>query len=88
LCRRFASSYASTNKRLLFLPYGDTWRQHRAAFQREVTLQKSLTYVPIQTAETKLLMRDVLRTPAKFMDHFRQYSANVVLKRTLYLLSL
>jgi hypothetical protein len=68
--------------------YSSHTATHRAAFQREVTLQKSLTYLPIQTAETKLLMRDVLRTPAKFMDHFRQYSANVVLKRTLYLLSL
>ncbi|KAF8518571.1 cytochrome P450, partial [Gautieria morchelliformis] len=29
-------------------------------------------------------MRDVLRTPARFMDHFRQYSANVVLKSMLY----
>jgi hypothetical protein len=45
-----------------------------------MTPQKSVTYGPIQAAESKLLMRDMLREPTKFMDHFRQYSANVVLK--------
>ena len=64
----------------MFLPYGEEWRQQRAAFHRDTTPQKSLTYIPIQDAETKLLMRNVLRTPAKFMDHFHQYAANVMLK--------
>ncbi|KAF8577323.1 cytochrome P450 [Ramaria rubella] len=75
-----ADDYASTNKRLLLLPYGEKWRQTRAAFHRDMTPAKTLTYAPIQTAETKVLMRDVLRTPEKFMAHFRQYSANVILK--------
>ena len=82
LVNPFSHSYGSSNKRLVFLPYGDQWRQHRAAFHRDTSPQKSLSYIPIQTAETKLIMRDILRSPAKFMDHFRRYSANVVLKST------
>jgi len=52
-----------------------------------MTPNKIITYLPIQVAETKLLMRDFLRTPERFMAHLRQYSANVILKskRELFL---
>jgi hypothetical protein len=73
-------SYASTNKRLLFLPYGEQWRQQRTAFHRDMTPNKIITYLPIQIAETKLLMGSFLRMPERFMAHLRQYSANVILK--------
>jgi hypothetical protein len=69
------------------LPYGEQWRQQRTAFHRDMTPNKIITYLPIQVAETKLLMRDFLRTPERFMAHLRQYSANVILKskRELFL---
>ena len=52
-----------------------------------MTPNKIITYLPIQIAETKLLMGSFLRTPERFMAHLRQYSANVILKskRKLFL---
>jgi cytochrome P450 len=73
-------SYGSTSKRLLLLPYGEQWRQQRTAFHRDMTPNKIITYLPIQIAETKILMGGFLRTPERFMAHLRQYSANVILK--------
>ena len=73
-------SYGSTSKRLLLLPYGEQWRQQRTAFHRDMTPNKIITYLPIQIAETKLLMGRFLQTPERFMTHLRQYSANVILK--------
>ena len=73
-------SYGSTSKRLLLLPYGEKWRQRRIAFHREMAPNKIISYIPVQTAETKLLVRDFLRTPERFMAHLKQYSANVILK--------
>ncbi|KIM76772.1 hypothetical protein PILCRDRAFT_825997 [Piloderma croceum F 1598] len=77
-----AGRYGSTSKRILLLPYGEQWRQQRTAFHRDMTPNKIITYLPIQIAETKLLMRDFLRRPERFMTHLRQYSANVILKIT------
>lgn len=45
-----------------------------------MTHNKLVTYVPVQVAEAKLLMRSLLLKPEKFMDHLRQYAANVILK--------
>ena len=73
-------SYASSNKRLLLLPYGEQWRQQRTAFHRDMTPSKITTYLPVQIAETKLLMRLFLRTPERFTAHLKQYTANVILK--------
>ncbi|KIM77257.1 hypothetical protein PILCRDRAFT_825599 [Piloderma croceum F 1598] len=77
-----AGRYASTSKRLLFLPYGKQWRQQCTAFHHDMTPNKIITYLPIQIAETKLLMGGLLQTPERFMAHLRQYSANVILKIT------
>ncbi|KAA1472647.1 cytochrome P450 [Dentipellis sp. KUC8613] len=75
-----AGDYGSESKRIVFLPYGEAWRNHRSAFHRDMTPQKAASYVPIQAAEVKLLMRRMLHTPATFIDNFKMYSASVILK--------
>ncbi|KAA1471006.1 cytochrome P450 [Dentipellis sp. KUC8613] len=75
-----AGDYLSTGKRIIFLPYGTTWRNHRAAVHQEMVPSKLQQYHHIQAAEVKLLMQRLLLSPSSFQEHFRQYSGNVILK--------
>ncbi|TFY79077.1 hypothetical protein EWM64_g4936 [Hericium alpestre] len=62
------------------MPYGETWRRQRSAFQRDMTPQKATSYVPLINASCKVLMHALLRSPEQFEENFYKYSGGIMLK--------
>ncbi|KAJ7719207.1 cytochrome P450 [Mycena olivaceomarginata] len=64
---------------IAMMKYGDTWRAHRRLFNQGFTAHASLNYRPKQYKATTKLLCCILSEPDRFMDHFRQWAADIVM---------
>ncbi|KAI2608722.1 cytochrome P450 [Hypoxylon fragiforme] len=72
----------SGGMRGLMAPYGPFWRRWRKLLHSGFMQRQSETYRPIQSLESKVLMKELLETPAKFRTHLERYAASVIVTVT------
>ncbi|KAI2641388.1 cytochrome P450 [Hypomontagnella submonticulosa] len=72
----------SGGMRGLMSPYGNFWRRWRKLLHSGFMQRQSETYRPIQSLESKVLMRDLVKTPAAFRKHLERYAASVIVTVT------
>lgn len=77
-----AGETASAGRRQLYLPYGPQYRVVRKISHALLNITQSTGYRPVQDLESKQLLFDLLRTPERFYDHNRRYSASVIITVT------
>ncbi|KAK7049423.1 hypothetical protein VNI00_006024 [Paramarasmius palmivorus] len=63
---------------IAFMPYGDTWRQHRRLFQ-EGFRESAAEHLPIQMEKTHQLLVNLLKDPANFRAHIRTLTAATIM---------
>ncbi|KAK3689256.1 cytochrome P450 [Podospora appendiculata] len=66
----------------LMAPYGPFWRRWRKLLHGAFMQRQSETYRPVQSLESKVLMRDLLRDPEDFRTHLERYAASVIVTVT------
>ncbi|KAJ4176540.1 hypothetical protein NW755_014354 [Fusarium falciforme] len=71
------SRNASENDQAV-LPYGDRWRYHRRLTHQAVGTQAVRAYRPFQDAEIKILLRDLLTAPDRYVKAIERYSVSIV----------
>ncbi|GBE84042.1 O-methylsterigmatocystin oxidoreductase [Sparassis crispa] len=57
-----------------FMRYGARWRKHRKLFQEYFGQSQSLTYRAHQTEEARMLLKDLLTSPAEFKACTQKYA--------------
>ncbi|THH13309.1 hypothetical protein EW146_g6885 [Bondarzewia mesenterica] len=62
------------------LPYGQTWRKQRKAFEHYSNSSASLNYRDIQEKGVQDLLRRLSETPQDFMEHIRHMSGQTILE--------
>ncbi|THH04571.1 hypothetical protein EW146_g10143, partial [Bondarzewia mesenterica] len=62
------------------MPYGNSWRKHRGAFQKHFHTRATPRYEPIQIREAHALLRNLLHSPENYYHHLRRNAAALVLK--------
>ncbi|CAI4212811.1 unnamed protein product [Parascedosporium putredinis] len=72
----------SNGLRGLMAPYGPFWRRWRKLLHSGFMQRRSETYRPIQSLESKALMRDLLEDPADYRRHLERYAASVIVTVT------
>ncbi|KAI2603637.1 cytochrome P450 [Hypoxylon sp. NC1633] len=72
----------SGGMRGLMAPYGSFWRRWRKLLHSGFMQRQSETYQPIQSLESKVLMHDLLQSPARFRKHLERYAASVIVTVT------
>ena len=60
------------------LPYNDQWRYHRRLMHNATGMQAIRGHRPIQDNEIKVLTRDLLVSPDKFVKAIERYSISIV----------
>ncbi|KAK0385962.1 hypothetical protein NLU13_7136 [Sarocladium strictum] len=66
----------------LMAPYNAFWRRWRKLLHSGFMQRASESYRPIQSLESKVLMWDLLSTPAQFRTHLERYAASVIVTIT------
>ncbi|KAJ7182865.1 cytochrome P450 [Mycena crocata] len=59
--------------------YTETWRTLRRTAHAILTPQASARHLPVQLAESKQLLYDILHSPQSFYTHIRRFSNSVIL---------
>ncbi|KAL0252995.1 hypothetical protein SLS55_008440 [Diplodia seriata] len=77
-----AQDIASAGRRQLFLPYGPRWRQIRRHGHALLSAPACARYQPIQDAESRQLLAELLGDPAAFYQINRRYAASVIMRAT------
>ncbi|PKS11704.1 hypothetical protein jhhlp_001692 [Lomentospora prolificans] len=72
----------SNGLRGLMAPYGPFWRRWRKLLHSGFMQRRSETYRPIQSLESKVLMKDLLDDPANYRRHLERYAASVIVTVT------
>lgn len=72
----------SGGMRGLMAPYNSFWRRWRKLLHGGFMQRQSESYRPIQSLESKVLMRDLLKTPNDFRTHLERYAASVIVTVT------
>jgi len=72
----------SNGLRGLMAPYGPFWRRWRKLLHSGFMQRRSETYRPLQSLESKVLMNDLLDTPADYRRHLERYAASVIVTVT------
>lgn len=72
----------SAGMRGLMAPYNDFWRRWRKLLHSGFMQRQSETYRPIQSLESKVLMRELLDNPGEFRTHLERYAASVIVTVT------
>ena len=74
----------SGQKRQIFMPYGEDWRNLRKVTHAALNLPTSMSYTPIQDFESKQVLYEYLHAKDEwaFYDINRRYSASVILTIT------
>ncbi|KAF4581329.1 hypothetical protein EYR40_002917 [Pleurotus pulmonarius] len=57
------------------LPYGDTWRKHRALYHNKFKQESIHQFIPLLTCKAHDLLRQLLATPDERVAHIRNYPA-------------
>ncbi|KIJ51011.1 hypothetical protein M422DRAFT_244987 [Sphaerobolus stellatus SS14] len=60
------------------LPYGDTWRKHRTLYNQQMHKGAISQFEPLQYSAVRLLLRNVLDSPANLTQHVTRMSASIV----------
>ncbi|KAL1798265.1 hypothetical protein ACET3X_002302 [Alternaria dauci] len=68
------ASKGNDGLRMLFMPYGDTWRMIRKIVHNNLNIKAARTYVPYQELENKAMLAGFLDSPDLFADHIRRYT--------------
>ncbi|KAJ3504258.1 hypothetical protein NMY22_g17982 [Coprinellus aureogranulatus] len=72
------------NMRGLGMPYGQRWRNWKQLMHASMNIEAAKGYRPLQDAESKLLLRDILLSPQgpadyqSHLEHLRRYAVSVV----------
>ncbi|RKU43469.1 hypothetical protein DL546_001781 [Coniochaeta pulveracea] len=72
----------SNGMRGLMAPYGAFWRRWRKTLHSGFMQRQSETYRPIQSLESKVLMKELLDEPEGYRRHLERYAASVVVTVT------
>jgi cytochrome P450 len=72
----------SNGMRGLMAPYGAFWRRWRKTLHSGFMQRQSETYRPIQSLESKVLMKELLDEPEDYRRHLERYAASVVVTVT------
>ncbi|KAJ7471423.1 cytochrome P450 [Mycena galericulata] len=72
----------SNNLRGLMSGNGPFWRRWRRVLHGSFMQKASDTYKPIQSLESKQLMSELIKSPAKYREHFERYATSVVVMIT------
>ncbi|KAI0080439.1 cytochrome P450 [Panus rudis PR-1116 ss-1] len=72
-----AGEILSDNKRGLMLPYGEEWRKWRKVLHSGLHARKAEMYTPMQSLESKVTLRDILRHPEDWDENLQRYAASV-----------
>ncbi|KAH9847890.1 CyP450 monooxygenase [Lenzites betulinus] len=65
---------------MVFMPYGQRWRQHRRIFWQHFRPAVISKYYPIQQAETRRFLARLLQSPLQLKDHIRILFSGIMLK--------
>lgn len=57
------------------MPYGNYWAQHIKLFKQELNPTGSARFYPYQIKAYHELLRRLLDSPERFLEHLRQYAA-------------
>ncbi|KAJ7108066.1 cytochrome P450 [Mycena crocata] len=68
----------SNNMRGLMSENGPFWRRWRRVLHGSFMQKSSDTYKPIQSLESKQLMAELIKSPAKYRQHVERYATSVV----------
>ncbi|KAJ7067247.1 cytochrome P450 [Mycena amicta] len=68
----------SNNMRGLMSHNGPFWKRWRRVLHGSFMQKTSDTYKPVQSLESKQLMAELLKTPAKYRQHIERYATSVV----------
>ncbi|KAF7336962.1 Cytochrome P450 [Mycena venus] len=68
----------SDNLRGLMSEVGPFWRRWRRVLHGSFMQKTSDTYKPVQSLESKQLMWELTKTPAKYREHIERYATSVV----------
>ncbi|KIJ31350.1 hypothetical protein M422DRAFT_267022 [Sphaerobolus stellatus SS14] len=60
------------------LPYGDTWRKHRTLYNQQMHKGAISQFEPLQYSAVRLLLRNVLDSPASLTRHVTRMPASIV----------
>ncbi|KAF8815593.1 cytochrome P450 [Phlegmacium glaucopus] len=63
--------------------YGDTWRNNRRTLHRKYRPDAALAYRPTQLKKVHELLRNLLKDPNNFVDHYK-YTAASIIMATVY----
>ncbi|KAF4466280.1 hypothetical protein FALBO_6862 [Fusarium albosuccineum] len=72
----------SGGMRGLMAPYASYWRRWRKLLHSGFMQRQSESYRPVQSLESKVLMHDLLKSPADFRTHLERYAASVTVTVT------
>jgi hypothetical protein len=61
-----------------FMPYGQSWKDHRKIFHQELNLTGVIRCRPHILVVTRKFLRAILQSPDDFMEHLRQYVLSVL----------
>ncbi|KAF2461513.1 cytochrome P450 [Lineolata rhizophorae] len=70
--------FNATNYNQVVLTYGDRWRLHRRLMHTVVGSQAVRSWRDIQSAESKIMIRDLLDEPEDYVFHIERYACSVV----------
>lgn len=56
---------------LVFLPYGNEWRDHRRIFHQEMRPEAAVKYRPAHMVKAHDLLRRLTTTPNLFSEHVK-----------------
>ncbi|ESK94724.1 cytochrome p450 [Moniliophthora roreri MCA 2997] len=62
-----------------FMPYGDSWRDHRKLFHQEFQPPATLRHRPNELQATRHLLGKLLRSPSDFERHLRHMAGMIIL---------
>ncbi|KAH9483711.1 Cytochrome P450 monooxygenase COX2 [Psilocybe cubensis] len=64
---------------LALMPYGQTWRRHRRAFNEHFHRNTVWKYKALQQRESRALLRNLLDSPNQFLHHIRHTFAAMIM---------
>ncbi|KAI0795531.1 cytochrome P450 [Abortiporus biennis] len=73
-----AGEILSENLRGLMLPYGEDWRRFRKVLHSGLHIRRAETYIPSQSLESKVALKQILEQPEDWEKHIQRYAASVV----------
>ncbi|KZT30016.1 cytochrome P450 [Neolentinus lepideus HHB14362 ss-1] len=78
----YASKYWYQSRRLIFMPYGDELRRHRAAFYQMLQASDAASSAVHQEIESTKLLLDILENRQHLFENIEQFSVAVIYKLT------